>query len=195
MTALYPLSFYWNGEHMVPLNPRAAARQYTAGEVYNLEHREERSAASHAHYFAALQEAHANLPEDIADRFPTVDHMRRYALVRTGYRDERTIIASSKAEARRIAAFVKPMDEYAVVSVNDSAVIVWTAKSQSHRAMGKVAFQKSKDDVLTFVAEMIGVSRDALEHANSPAGHQQERSSRLLAENAPAGEDYAGPLR
>lgn len=165
MTALYPLAMRWEGDVMRPLNPKAADRQYVVGEVYNLEHREERSAASHRAYFASLNDAFDNLPHDLAERWPTVDHFRRYVLIRTGYRDERTIIASSKAEARRIAAFIKPMDEFAVVSVHDAAVVVWTAKSQSMRAMGKAEFNASKDAVLNFVAEMIGVEPQQIERA------------------------------
>lgn len=165
MTAIYPLAFRWDGEAMRPLNPRGADRQYVVGEVYRLEPKEDRSAASHAHYFAALADAHANLPDDLAERWPTPDALRKYALIRTGFRDERSIVAASKAEARRIAAFIKPMDEFAVVAVHDAAVIVWTAKSQSMRSMGKKAFQESKDAVLSFVAELIGVDVDALNRA------------------------------
>lgn len=165
MSTIYPVIFEWDGEAMRPLNRYVADRQYVVGEHYRLEPREERSWASHGHYFASLNDAHANLPEDLAQRFPTVDHLRRYALVRTGFRDERTIVASSKAEARRIAAFLKPIDEFAVVSVHEAVVIVWTAKSQSLRAMGKDDFQRSKDAVLDFVAEIIGVSPDQLGRA------------------------------
>jgi hypothetical protein len=121
-----------------------------------------RSLATHNHFFAALADAHANLPHDLADRWPTSEHLRKYALIRTGYRDERSIIAASKAEARRVAAFIKPMDEFAVVSVHDAAVVVWTAKSQSMKAMGKKAFGESKNAVLSFVAELIGVTPEQL---------------------------------
>ena len=159
---IYPVVFEWDGEAMRPLNHHVADRQYIVGEHYRLETREDRSHASHAHFFAALNDAHANLPDDLAGRWPTADHLRRYALIRTGYRDERTIVASSKAEARRLAAFIRPMDEYAAVSVHDAAVIVWTAKSQSVRAMGKADFQASKDAVLGFVAELIGVTPEQL---------------------------------
>lgn len=165
MTSLYPLHFQWSGDAMVPLNPRAADRQYVIGETYYLDHREDRSAASHAHYFAALNEAFQNLPDDVAERLPTVEHMRKYALVMTGFRDERSLIASSAAEARRLAAFIKPMDDFAVVSVSGAAVVVLTAKSQSMRAMGKAEFQRSKDLVLEFVASLIGVSRPELDRA------------------------------
>lgn len=152
-----PQPFRWSGDAMLPLRPRAADREYVVGQAYQLAPVEDRSAASHRQYFAAINEAFANLPEDLADRFPTAEHLRKYALVRTGYRDERSIVAASKAEARRIAAFIKPMDEFCVVSVHDCAVIVWTAKSQSARAMGRKEFEASKAAVLDFLAETIGV--------------------------------------
>lgn len=147
---------------MAPLHPRAADRQYVVGEVYHLEHREDRSAEIHRHYFAALNEAHKNLPEDLADRFPTVDSLRKYALVKAGFRDERSIVCSSKAEAQRLAAFIRPIDEFAVVSASGAVVVVLTAKSQSMKAMGKAEFKRSKDAVLETVAGMIGVSPRAL---------------------------------
>lgn len=165
MNSLYPMWMEWDGEAMRPLNARAADRQYVIGERYHLEHREDRSAASHAHYFAALAEAHINLPDEMTERLPTPDHLRRFALIRTGYRDERSIVCSSKAEAQRLSAFVKPMDEFAIVTVTEATVTVWTAKSQSYRAMGKAEFQKSKDAVLGYLADLIGVTPEALTRA------------------------------
>jgi hypothetical protein len=165
MTAIFPLAFRWDGEVMRPTNARAADRLYVVGEVYRMEPVEDRSAASHRHYFAAINDAHDNLPHELAERFPTPDALRKYALIRTGFRDERSIIASSKAEARRLAAFIRPIDEFSVVSVHDAAVVVWTAKSQSMRAMGRKDFQASKDAVLGFVAELIGVAPGQLGRA------------------------------
>jgi hypothetical protein len=165
MTALAPLRFQWDGDAMIPLNPRAADRQYVVGEVYNLEHREERSSASHAHYFAMLNECWQNLPDDLAERFPTSEHLRKYALIRTGYRDERSHVCSSKAEALRFAAFVRPMDDYAIVVPSESVVTVYTAKSQSVRAMGKKEFGESKTKVLDFCANLIGVPAENVTEA------------------------------
>jgi len=54
------------------------------------------------------------------------------------------------------------MDDYAVVVARDAVVVVWTAKSQSMKAMGKVEFQRSKDAVLTECARLIGVDTGAL---------------------------------
>jgi hypothetical protein len=167
MSTSAPLDFWWRGDAMVPRNLRAAERQYTLGEVYRLEHREDRSAASHGHFFASLAEAHANLPDHLAERFATPDHLRKHALCMTGWRDERSIVCSSKAEARRLAAFIAPMDEYAIISVTEAVVVCWTAKSQSVRAMGKAAFQKSKDDVLGFIASLIGTTPEALSQARA----------------------------
>lgn len=160
-----PVLCRWTGEAMEPAGPywaKLADRQWTVGERYAIEVSEERSAASHRAYFASIREAWMNLPRELAERFPSEAHLRKYALIRAGFRDERTIIASSKAEAQRIAAFVKPMDEFAVVSVSGTAVVVLTAKSQSMRAMGKAEFQRSKDATLDVVAAMIGVEPRAL---------------------------------
>ena len=157
MTAPRPLRFTWNGRVMTPQYPGVAERQYTEGEVYTLEVREERSINSHRHYFAAVNTAWENLPEFVAERFPTADHLRRYALIQTGFRDERTIVAASKAEAQRIAAFIKPMDTFAVVVATEATVTVMTARSQSMRAMGKAEFGRSKEAVLDFLADQLGI--------------------------------------
>lgn len=152
------LPFRWTGEAMVPL-PTFARRcdaAFVVGEIYNLEAIEQRSAKSHAHFFASVNAAWQSLPESLTDQFPTSEHLRRWCLIRAGYRQSRDVVASSKAEAQRIAAFVKPMDTYAVVTARECVVTVWTAESQSMRAMGKERFQASKTAVLDLLAEMIG---------------------------------------
>lgn len=160
-----PIIFVWTDDGvMLPLKrfERACAQQFVPGQAYCLVTHEERSSQSHAHFFSALREAFMSLPEDVAERFPTVEHLRKYALVKAGFADERSIVCASKAEAQRIAAFVKPMDEFAVVVVREATVKVFTAKSQSYRAMGKKEFQASKDAVLAIVSEMIGVEPSTL---------------------------------
>jgi hypothetical protein len=163
MTAA-PILFSWTGEAMVP-HPRFQREcdaSFVVGERYRLAVQEHRSQANHNHYFAAINEAWMNLPELVAERFPTVEHLRKYALIKAGYRDERSIVCNSKAEAQRIAAFIKPMDEFAVVTTHEAVVTVWTAKSQSKAAMGKQVFQESKNKVLDVLAEMIGIQPETL---------------------------------
>ncbi|MFL7901509.1 hypothetical protein ACJ41P_10280 [Azospirillum argentinense] len=153
-----PIPFRWEGDSFAPMPgfARRCDEVFVVGQVYRLTEEEDRSAASHRHYFACINAAWENLPERLAADFPTPDHLRRYALIRAGYADSRTLVASSKAEAVRLAAFVKPMDSYAVVVVSDATVTVWTARSQSAKAMGKKDFQESKDRVLDVIAGLIG---------------------------------------
>lgn len=164
-----PLPFRWTGDSFEPLHPRRADKEYVVGEVYDLVPVEQRSRASHAHYFSALTEAWRNLPESMDEQFPTSDHLRRWALIKTGYADERSIVCASKAEALRVAAFIRPLDSYAIVAASEATVKVWTAKSQSMKAMGRAEFEASKTAVLDLVSKMIGVKTSQLTEAGEAA--------------------------
>lgn len=159
-----PLWFYWSGDHMVPLTRFAdrARKQYTVGEKYRLVEEHERSQVTHNHYFATIEEAFRNLPEDIAASYPTSTHLRRWALCKAGYADERSIVATSNEEARKIAAFIRPSDPYAVITVSGNVIKVFTAQSQSKKAMGAKTFQDSKTKTLDIIAGLVGVDADAL---------------------------------
>ena len=159
-----PIVFTWDGDAMVPLKRfhNIANAEFVVGEFYRCEVLEERSIASHRHYFASLKQAWLNLPEDQGERFLTEEHLRKFALIKCGYADQRQQVCSSHAEALRFAAFVKPMDTYAVVTVDGCVVTVWTAQSQSLKAMKAKKFQKSKQDVLDYVAGLLGVEPDQL---------------------------------
>lgn len=160
---MIPARYEGDGEFVV-LNSfrKRADKDFVVGLVYNLDVVEQRSAASHAHYFACVSAGWQSLPESAAEQFPSPEHLRKFALIKTGYRDERTIVCSSKAEAARLCAFIKPMDEFALVVPNEATVTVYTAQSQSHRAMGRDRFQASKDDVLAYVSDLIGTDVTAL---------------------------------
>ena len=151
--AFEPASRFWQG---------IADKNLVVGERYVLVEAKERSQRSHDHYFACMHEAWVNLPEEIAERFPTEDHLRKYALIKCGYRDERTLVVKSNAEAVRIAAFMRPVHEFALISIADNIIVEWTPKSQKIKAMGAKTFQESKDRVLMFVAELIGISIEEL---------------------------------
>lgn len=161
MTA--PIPFQWDGEAFRPASPywaRRADLAYVVGETYPLVPHEARSSASHSHYFARIAEAWQTLPDDLLAEYPTSEHLRKKMLVKAGYADERSIVCASKAEAGRIAAFIRPMDEYAVVIVREAAVRVYTAQSQSMKAMGRKTFQESKDAVLGLIDDLLGVERE-----------------------------------
>lgn len=159
-----PQYFIWDAEHsaMIPRRKALADRQYVDGQEYRLGVIEERSANSHSHFFAALTEAWKNLPDDLAERFPTPDALRKYALIKAGFYDSSEFICKSNAEALRLAAFLRPIDEYGLVVTRDASVRRLVAKSQSLRAMGREDFQRSKTAVLEIVSALIGVTPKAL---------------------------------
>jgi len=162
MSATPPLAFVWTGEAMVPTHPSIAGKHFALDEIYRLVEHNDRSQKSHSHYFAALHEGWQNLPEHIAERFPTDEHLRKYALIKAGYHDSQSITCASKAEAVRVAAFIRPADEFSVVTVTEATVTRYAAKSQKLRAMGRDVFQKSKSDVLDVIAALVGVKSDQL---------------------------------
>lgn len=160
-----PVPMQWDGEVMRPTRGFAALadKEFVVGEVYTLtEADKSRSSASHRHYFAAVYDAWLNLPEREAERFPTSDALRKYALIRAGFCNVSELAASSKAEAVRIAAFVQQADPYALVVVKGCVVQRFTAHSQDLRSMGRKVFQESKDAVLEVLAGMIEVPTEQL---------------------------------
>ena len=166
-----PIAFRWDGEAMVvlPRFAKEADNRFCIGECYVLDEIQERSAKSHAHYFAALNNGFLSLPETIAAQWASPEHLRKFCLIKAGYHNHRSIVARSKAEAQRLAAFVRPMDEFAIVTVNECVVDVYTAQSQSHRAMGKQAFAASKEAVLRVLDDLLGVAKGETERAGAHA--------------------------
>lgn len=159
-----PVFLKWNGDVFVPEPSfkHYCAQQYAVGEVYPMLPVEERSQASHNHYFAAVAEGFGNLSEENAKRFPTPEHLRHWALVQTGYCTETNYVMANNKEARKLAADVRRMSEFAVISIRDNVVVVWEAESQSKAAMKKELFEKSKNDVLDLVASMSRTTRAQL---------------------------------
>lgn len=162
MSKIYPQAFVWKEGVMVPLNLPLAHRQYAEGQTYQLEPQEERSQKSQRHYHAAVAEVWKNLPEETAQKIATPEILRKYALIKTGYRKDRSILCSSPEEAQKVASFIESMDEFVIVTISDNLVSAYTAKSQSLKEMGKAEFQESKDKVLNLLAGLIGVSVDDL---------------------------------
>lgn len=150
---------------------KVAGEQYAQGEEYPLIVLEPRDRKSHNHFFAAVSDAFDNLPEGIAARFPTADHLRRWVLVETNWFDEKEFDCPDEKFAKRLALFVRTEDEYARVIVHRPdpenprdkwKVIVRRAMSQDFASMGKEAFQKSKWDVLHYLEEIIGLAKGSL---------------------------------
>lgn len=160
-TAPLLLRYEGEGDFRVMSNYWAARadKEFVVGEVYKMVEHHDRSDASHNHYFAAVKNGFDNLPDHMKGEYPTVEHLRKKALIRCGYRNERDIVLSSMAEAERVASFMRPMDDYCIVVPVNCVVRVWTAKSQKKSAMDAREFQQSKTDVLDFIDDLLGVER------------------------------------
>jgi hypothetical protein len=169
--ATAPLAYEWDGEAFKPLRHcvKMADKEFVIGEVYRLAIYEERSVSTHNHEFAWLKEAWQNLPEGIADLYPTPEHLRKRALIEAGIYDEDVIDAGSNAAALRVASYLRGKDDFSLVIVRGPIVVVRTAKSQSRRAMNRQEFQASKSAIMEVVAHLVGVSPSSLERAGRAA--------------------------
>ena len=162
-----PEPFEWDGEVMRPLRPKRADAFYTVGERYIMAPISQRSDATHKHEFAWLREAWINLPEALADQYPTAEHLRKRALIDAGFYDETIVDAGTAAAAIRVAAAFRAIDDFSLVIVRGPYVIRRTAKSQSKRAMGAAEFQRSKTAIMEVVSQMLGVETKELEGAQA----------------------------
>lgn len=165
MSSGAPIECIWNGAAFRPVTPywvRRADKEYAKGEVLRLVNQQARSTNSHNHYFAAVANAFDNLPPLVAERFNSPDALRKYALIKGGYCTSESVVCPSHADALRVAAFVRPIDEFALVTVAKNVVTRYVAKSQSYREMDKKTFAESKDRVLEIIAELIGVTSNEL---------------------------------
>lgn len=154
----------WDGESFAPLQRHAkhCDATFTIGERYFIEPIAPRNMAAHRAYFAQLRDAWVNLPESIAEQFPSPDHLRARSLIDAGYCTERLIDAGSKAAAERVAAYVRSAKDFSHVITRGPIVVIREPESQSVRAMGADRFKASMQAVLDIVAGMIGVSPDTL---------------------------------
>ena len=164
-----PIVFQWNGRDMRPMSRFAdhCAATFKAGQFYTMEIQALRRESSHKHYFAALDEAWANLPEkfDGESWSQSREHMRHHALIVCGWCNTKVIQCASNAEAVRWAAIMQPMKPFSVVTAVRSTVVDTVAVSQSRAAMGAKDFMQSKWMVLDFVADLSGTTRGELEAA------------------------------
>ena len=156
----------WDGESMWPANryaKGAANAEFVVGLAYRMQALEERSAKAHAAYFATVTEAWRNLSDDDQQRFPSSDHLRKFALIKTGFANSIEIVCATNKDAITLAALAQSLDAYCLAEVSDRGVRVWTARSQSYPAMPKGEFMKSQEAVREFCAGLIGVSPATLD--------------------------------
>lgn len=164
----------WNGETLTPTGHyglSAAREAMDPGDVVIVEVDHPRSASSHKHQFAEINEAWRHLPESLQEApwAASPETLRKHALIATGYADTYTIDCGAKATAERVRMALASAEAgkhgYAIAQVRGPMVIVWTPQSQSMRAMGGKRFQESKSAVLNWIAAQIGVDAEELRRA------------------------------
>jgi len=125
----------------------------------------QRSKQAHAHQFAAIDDCFESLPAKYAGApfAANADAFRKHGLIATGHCDVDTIDCGDNAIARRTAPLVARLARsahgYAITIVRGPLVVCTTPHSQSYKAMGKDRFTKSKEDVLSWCHELLGVSQ------------------------------------
>jgi hypothetical protein len=154
---IFPLTYMGSGEFMTSRGFVARAdKLLVVGENLQWEQIKPRSADSHKHYFAVINDAWSNLPEALAMDFPSSEHLRKFALIKSGYCSKAEIILPDNSAAVATATLMKSMDEYALCEIRGRVVTLWRAQSQSMKSMGGKAFQESKTKVLDVISQMIG---------------------------------------
>lgn len=151
----------------IPRSHNVCRRQFNPGDEYTLVPHESRSKESHGFFMACVNEAFLQLPEKIADRFPSADHLRAWCLIETGWFDEKEFDFDNKRDAHRLGTFIRTEDDFARISIHQLAknkwkVLVRRAKSQSYASMNKQAFEASKKAVLDLLEGWTGVARGTL---------------------------------
>lgn len=164
----------WTGRALEPDGNYAMHQLHDrlgAGEVVNVDLDPERSAKSHKHQFAFVRTAWQTLPEHLkaAPYAKSAETLRKHALIATGFCDAEMMAVGSERRAERVAASMSRLavrlSGYAVTSVEGSVAYCYTPRSQSQKAMGAKAFQASKQAILEWMADLIGVTPDQLASA------------------------------
>jgi hypothetical protein len=150
----------FDGRAFSPASPfqlRLARERFGEGEIVLLNVENERSMRSHRHYFATLHDLWSNLPERFATETwaQSSEHLRKFLLIRAGYSETTTYACESKAEAQRLAAAIRPLDEFGIVVARGLTVMRFSAKSQSVKAMGSKVFAASKTAVLELAETVV----------------------------------------
>lgn len=156
----------------IPMRLRCE-ENFVAQEVYRIEFRDERSAVSHRHYFACIHEAWRNLPEALANRFPSSEDLRGHALIKAGYADHFDLVDETDI-AIALARQIRRLGRYAIVVPRGNMHRIYVAQSQSVRAMDSKVFQASKTAVLNEIADLIGVTLADLASNAAQGDHHPE---------------------
>ena len=103
-----------------------------------------------------------NLPWELQQQFSSPDELRKYALIQTGHFHERRGVMASNAAALEYMAQPRARDDYVLFSVVGSVIVERRPKSMRRDSMNRDDFNKAADDVIAFLAKMLGVTEKEL---------------------------------
>lgn len=105
-------------------------------------------------YFAIISECFDSLPDDLAERFKSKEHLRKWCLVKAGWCEMQTIAVGKTV--RQVAEMMRKLDPHAVIAVNGEVITVFTAKSQSRKNQPKPQFMETAEKVYDILSKMLG---------------------------------------
>ncbi|NIZ63467.1 hypothetical protein DL239_21115 [Sedimentitalea sp. CY04] len=161
----------WTGQTLAPdgsytihqLNDRLGV-----GEIVNVDLDPERPAKSHKHQFAFVRTAWQNLPEHLKDApyAKSAETLRNHALIINGYCATEMKAIDCERRAERVAGSMSRLairiSRYAVTNIEGSVAYCHPPHSQNQRSMGARALQASKQTVVEWMSDLIGVTPDQL---------------------------------
>ena len=152
-----PVQFLWTDDGvMKPLDrfKRRCDQQYVVGEIYALAPTEEVSQHDRGGLFAAVRKAWENLDHEFDGKFPSIEHLRKWALIEVGYQTQAEYALANEEDAMQLAIAVRKADDYARIARSGSLVVVRTAKSIAAHAIKSAEFKVLKRKVLDLVGSL-----------------------------------------
>lgn len=173
--------FTWTDEGvMKPLGRfmNLCQRQYVIGEEYALGPVEEVLPRERGAIFAETKRAWKNLDHEFDGKFPSLEHLRKWALIEVGYYTQSETVLSTAKDAKNMALQARKLDDYARISVVENVVIIRTAKSISGAALKREEFKIVKKAVIDLLASMANttaadLSKEAKKDLKENKGHYQ----------------------
>ena len=166
-----PLLCEWTGESFKPLQRHAKLcdQTYVVGERYIIEPQKPASEKARRFFHAHLADLWQSLPEEIAERWPTVESFRKAGLIACGYSFKTEAVCATNQQAQALAASYARLDDYVVVEIRDRVIAVWTACSQRRNAMDAETRKAANRAVLEWAAAQVGVTPEQAREAASEA--------------------------
>jgi hypothetical protein len=151
----------------VPLNPAQVSKKFKDGELYFFKADTRRYWPRHQWFMATIRSCWESLPEDLQERFPNPEFLRKHLLIKAGYSKVTKIKYSSKQEAFATASLVsKLMDDYSEIKVDGTTLRMETARSQAIKItdddelMSNEEFTESCEMVFNSLAIMLGAAKE-----------------------------------